>query len=1060
MDYMNYKTIQVFKQSERVEVLFAAVDGLDEPVVVKRLSEANPEIYRKIATLKNEHIPTIYHVEEQGNLLCVVEQYIAGRTLEVYLKEEALSEIQKLELMLQLCDALEVLHQCVPPVIHRDIKPSNIIIDNNGVLKIIDFDAARQYKTEKNTSDTRLLGTIEYAAPEQFGYSQTDLRSDIYSVGVVFSEVKISKEASFAKEWKHLVDKCTSFDPENRYKNVAELKKDLLRCLRKAKYGRKIFCPLAACVTLLALLGIGGLLMFGDKGVENEVTNITPTIAEEPLTVPTATDVPEITPTLIPTPVPEITATVTPAQMLELPIKNVQTSLLDKESKQTLGARTQSEGYTINRLDYVESDGVSYKRHDNGSVSLRFEKNNGCIVFELPDVIDMNYCVDTMVKVCTQMGNLTCILYDENGIAVECFDINKAEETKEVLFSPSYKGKVEYVGLMANNPELEDDSDFVATLYFVEFMLINPDTPKISYTMAELTKEDYYGLEGFFYQEDGSVIIAYKELRGKLKLRLPEKVDMRYCTGIGLVMKSEEGEIELHTYDKEFDFVEGYRKYRTNGVEEKLYLIFSGAMVEGIGLMIDVPEGEDFSGCTATVYAINFYMEDDYQETVPEPDGDTDGSKRIVGKRTEKNGYLISDLECVESYNVAYRLNDSGSVSIQFKQIFDIIIYELPDIIDMNYCTEMAVRVKTQVGDIAVNLYDETCTVVETFYIDKMEETKDVVFSTKYEGKVAYIGFLANDNDLEDYSEFVTTVYYVDFMSINPETPHISYEMTDLTEEQHQGMRCRYQVDGSVYLELEQNEGELMLRLPEPVNLRYCTGIGLVMKCEEGDLTVRLYDETFHEYGTFYNYTTNGVEEFFLDPALDTRVGGISLLLNRSGADAYTDCDATVYAINFYMEDEYWKLPETETELPEGWVVNQSTGEVRFAMDELEYDDSERAVCQRINSTAVSIRYESIYGYLIYKLPKIIDMEYCTEFVTELKNEAGDIVITFYDANFNKIESFQPGRTNGVQTVSYTPRHKQQAAFIEFMAIDGEVSDYSVFETTVYSVMFHMEGPE
>ena len=171
MDYMKYITIQVIKKSDRSEVIFAAMDEMDMPVVVKRLQGANPEIYRGIAKLCSSHIPKIYCVEEQGEELCVAEEYIDGRTLDTYLAEESLTDVQKLMLMVQLCEALEVLHSCKPPVIHRDIKPSNILITGDGVLKVIDFDASRQYKEEKDTGDTRLLGTIEYAAPEQFGYA-------------------------------------------------------------------------------------------------------------------------------------------------------------------------------------------------------------------------------------------------------------------------------------------------------------------------------------------------------------------------------------------------------------------------------------------------------------------------------------------------------------------------------------------------------------------------------------------------------------------------------------------------------------------------------------------------------------------------------------------------------------------------------------------------------------------------------------------------------------------------------------------------------------------------
>lgn len=338
MDYSNYKIIQAMKKSEKAEVLFAAVDGLDAPVVVKRLSEANPEIYRVISEIGNVHIPRIFDIREQDNKLLIVEEYIDGKTLDVYLSEVRLGDIQKLELMVQLCEALEALHGCNPPVIHRDIKPTNILINEEGILKIIDFDASRQYKGNKNTSDTRLLGTIEYAAPEQFGYAQTDFRSDIYSAGVVFSELKMEEKGVFFKDWKRLVDKCTSFDPENRYKDVAELKKDLQKCIRVAKQpGRKKWLvPLVAGAVLFVMVLAGGLQLHREKErgtvVPEQTVLVTqekkPTGVEEnsePTAEPDPTKEPEETAESEPTKEPEETAEPEPTkepEMTEMPGNN------------------------------------------------------------------------------------------------------------------------------------------------------------------------------------------------------------------------------------------------------------------------------------------------------------------------------------------------------------------------------------------------------------------------------------------------------------------------------------------------------------------------------------------------------------------------------------------------------------------------------------------------------------------------------------------------------------------------------------------------------------------
>jgi len=335
MDYTDYKKIQIIKKSDKAEIIFASVEGLDKPVVVKRLVDGDIDIYRLIAQLDNVHIPTIYSVTEQEDALVIVEEYIPGVTLEEYLAENAASDKDKFLLMEQICDALEVLHNCNPPMIHRDIKPSNILVSDSGIIKIIDFDASRRYKAGKNTSDTRLLGTIEYAAPEQFGYAQTDYRSDIYSLGVVFSELVLDESASYKKDWKKIVDKCTNFDPQNRYSSVSELKKDLLYCIKKAaKPDKQSRIPLYAVITGLVLIIICSILCLQrTEPSSNELPTETPTsalsptgnmlvadLSENSLTltptpIPSPTGLPSPTPTVIPSPtgLPSPTPTVTPS---------------------------------------------------------------------------------------------------------------------------------------------------------------------------------------------------------------------------------------------------------------------------------------------------------------------------------------------------------------------------------------------------------------------------------------------------------------------------------------------------------------------------------------------------------------------------------------------------------------------------------------------------------------------------------------------------------------------------------------------------------------------------
>ena len=93
---------------------------------------------------------------------------------------------------MQICKALGILHNS--GIVHRDIKPENILVRGTEAV-LIDFDAARLVKPEHRT-DTQIMGTTGYAAPEQFGFSQTDARADIYSLGIVFNEMLIRQHPS------------------------------------------------------------------------------------------------------------------------------------------------------------------------------------------------------------------------------------------------------------------------------------------------------------------------------------------------------------------------------------------------------------------------------------------------------------------------------------------------------------------------------------------------------------------------------------------------------------------------------------------------------------------------------------------------------------------------------------------------------------------------------------------------------------------------------------------------------------------------------------------------
>lgn len=330
---MEYRSIVTIKESEKATVELAAIELFVGPVIVKRLKGGNPEIYRLLSNQSNLHIPQIYAVEEQEKELLIAEEYVDGESLSEHLQKNLLSDEQKLNYALQLCEAVGFLHALNPSVIHRDIKPSNILINGKGVLKLIDFDASRHYKEAPSSSDTRLLGTVEYAPPEQFGYSQTDVRSDIYSMGVVFHEMRPTENKRLAEQWEKIAEKCTSFDPKNRYQSVAELKRELEKLADWKKNRRAKMAAWIGGAALLLTVAVMAVVLWPKKeNAENvggarltDVPTETPTPEHTPTPEPTATPSPMPTPTVTPSPTPMNTPTST-AMLTPTRIATVTTS--------------------------------------------------------------------------------------------------------------------------------------------------------------------------------------------------------------------------------------------------------------------------------------------------------------------------------------------------------------------------------------------------------------------------------------------------------------------------------------------------------------------------------------------------------------------------------------------------------------------------------------------------------------------------------------------------------------------------------------------------------------
>jgi len=194
-----------------------------------------------LKSLNHNGLPAFADEFQSDNMICVVREYVEGKPLDKYIMENTLSQKEITDICIQLCNILTYMHEQERSIIHRDIKPQNIIVKPDGKISLIDFDIARVYDS-KSKNDTQFIGTREYAPPEQYGFSQTDARTDIYSAGVLLGWLLTgetdAKEVCRKAGRNRLIKvykKCTAFSPEHRFDSAKKLKAALIRTDRKPK---------------------------------------------------------------------------------------------------------------------------------------------------------------------------------------------------------------------------------------------------------------------------------------------------------------------------------------------------------------------------------------------------------------------------------------------------------------------------------------------------------------------------------------------------------------------------------------------------------------------------------------------------------------------------------------------------------------------------------------------------------------------------------------------------------------------------------------------------------
>lgn len=230
--------------------------------------------------LKHPNLPSIVDVIEDEETFLIVMDYIEGNSLSKALDEYgAQTQEHVIAWAKQLCDVLGYLHSREPAIIYRDMKPANIMLKPDGNLTLIDFGTAREFK-EKNLADTTCLGTVGYAAPEQFGgMGQTDARTDIYCLGATLYhlvtgcnpseppyEIKPIREINpnLSGGLEKIIQKCTQRNPADRYQSAAELMYALEHYWeydrQYQKRQKKAFFKFLAPTALTLIFGAGAVI--------------------------------------------------------------------------------------------------------------------------------------------------------------------------------------------------------------------------------------------------------------------------------------------------------------------------------------------------------------------------------------------------------------------------------------------------------------------------------------------------------------------------------------------------------------------------------------------------------------------------------------------------------------------------------------------------------------------------------------------------------------------------------------------------------------------------------
>lgn len=237
-----YRVRDTRLENKRWAIKEMSIDHLLTTEEVSQGVEAFRREAAMLAHLSHRNLPKVIDNFEENSRQYLVMDLVEGQTLSSYLSskhDQPLPVAKVLDWAVQVCDALSYLHRQQPPVIFRDVKPDNIMVDREGVVKLIDFGIARHFKTGK-AKDTVAFGTPGYAPPEQWGKQQSDARSDVYALAATLHHMLTGRDPiqhslfvfpparqlnpAVPEGLSAALQKALSFNPDDRWATVEDFR--------------------------------------------------------------------------------------------------------------------------------------------------------------------------------------------------------------------------------------------------------------------------------------------------------------------------------------------------------------------------------------------------------------------------------------------------------------------------------------------------------------------------------------------------------------------------------------------------------------------------------------------------------------------------------------------------------------------------------------------------------------------------------------------------------------------------------------------------------------------